>query len=261
MRAQMKGWSQLCAVALFAIAGCLETRVGNMTAHEAFSDERVARMVGAAVSGDRNEVDQQLKAGADVNAIGKDGISPLLFVLINRQLKGAELLLKAGANPNYKAALRNGSAMALAAGGDWPEALELLLKHGGDPNLRGLENNEPLLFIAVMQFREQNIRILLDHGADVNIHRGSKFSNADDTAANVAARLGRFDLVHYFLERGQNYSLQRLAASVEIRNVPPTSEQQRWKDKVIEMLEARGACFPAFDPANPQVVPCLEKNK
>jgi ankyrin repeat protein len=232
-----------------------------MTAHEAFSDERVARMVNAAVQGELDEVDRQIKAGADVNAIGKDGVSPLLFVLINRQLKGAEHLLKAGANPNYKASLRNGSAMALAAGGNWPEALELLLKHGGDPNMRGLDNNDSLLIIAVMQFREQNIRILLDHGADVNIPRGGKFSNADDTAANVAAGLGRFDFVHLFLERGLNYSLQRLAASVEISKVPPNSEQQRWKDKVIAMLKERGACFPAFDPKNPQVVPCLEKNK
>jgi len=262
MRLHIGAWFPRCAVVLCAVAsaGCLETSVGNMTAHEAFSDERVAKMVNAAVNGDLDEVDQQIKAGADVNAIGKDGISPLLFVLINRQIKGMEHLLKAGANPNYKAALRNGSAMYLAAGGNWPEALELLLKYGGDPNLRG-NLNEPLLFIAVNQFRKENIDLLLRHGADVNVHMGGKYSNADDTAASVAAGLGRFDFVHYLLERGLNYKLQNLAADVEISKVPPNSEQQRWKDKVIEMLKARGACFPAFDPKNPQVVPCLEKNK
>ncbi len=263
MRMQMKAGLQFCALVFCVMvnAGCLEARVGNMSAQEAFSDERVARMVSAAVSGDLSEVDQQIKAGANVNAIGKDGISPLLFVLINRQLKGAQHLLKAGANPNYKAALRNGSAMALAAGGNWPEALELLLKHGGDPNMRGLNNNEPLLFIAVSQFRKENIDLLLQHGADINIHIGGKFSNADDTAADEAMALVRFDLAAYLIERGLNYNVQRMAATAEISKVPPISEQQRWKDKVIELLKARGACFPAFDPANPQVVPCLEKNK
>lgn len=262
MRMQMKVGLQFCALVFCVMvnAGCLEARVGNMTATEAFSDERVARLVSAASSGDLVEVDKQIKAGADVNAIGKDGISPLMWVLTHRNLEGAERLLKAGANPNYIASLRNISAMAVTAGGNWPEALELLLKYGGDPNLRGY-NNDPLLIIAVMQFREQNIRILLDHGGDVNIHRGGKFSNADDTAASVAAGLGRFDLVHYLLERGLNYKLQNVATDVEISKVPPSSEQQRWKDKVIELLKARGACFPAFDPANPQVVPCLEKNK
>lgn len=240
--------------------GCSEVRVGGMAAHEAFSDERVARLVNATSSGDLEEADRQIKAGADVNAIGKDGISPLLFVLINRQLNGVEYLLKAGANPNYKATLRDGSAMYLAAGGNWPEVLELLLKYGGDPNLRAY-SNEPLLIIAVSQFRRENIDLLLRYGADINIHIGGNYSNADDTAADVAMALGRFDLAAYLLERGLNYNIQRMAASAVISKVHPDSGQQRWKDKVIEMLKERGACFPAFDPANPQVVPCLEKNQ
>lgn len=255
-------WFRLCALAscVIATAGCLASRVGNMTAHEVFADERVAKMVDAAVDGDLVAIDRYIKAGANVNAIGKDGISPLLFVLISHAFKGAEHLLKAGANPNYKEPKDNYSAMLLAAGGNLPEVLELLLKYGGDPNLRGYAN-EPMLFIAVGQFRKENIDILLRHGADINVHMGGKFSNADDTAADVAMALGRFDLAADLIDRGLNYNIQRMAATAEIRQVSPSSEQQRWKDKVIELLKARGACFPAFDPANPQVVPCLEKNK
>jgi ankyrin repeat protein len=217
-----------------------------MTVRDAFPDERVARLVSAAARGDLDGMDAQIRAGADVNYVGTDGISPLLWVVVEGRrradLSGAEHLLKSGANPNYRDEKRKASAMALAAGGDSPQILELLLKYKGDPNLIGPEN-DPLLFVAVGESRRRNIDLLLQHGADINIHR-----NNGDTAAVFAASLGDFDLVAHFLEQGLNYDLQRLARTVEIIRVPPNSEAQRWKDKVIAMLKERGAKFPAFVP-------------
>jgi ankyrin repeat protein len=132
--------------------------------------------------------------------------------------------------------------MALAAGGDSPQILELLLKYKGDPNLIG-PDNDPLLLIATGEFRRENVDLLLKYGADINSHRSN-----GDTAADFAVGLGRFDIVAHLLEKGLNYNLQRLAKSVEIRAVPPDSEAQKWKSKVIEMLKQRGAKFPAFVP-------------
>lgn len=226
-----------------------DTRYGGMTVREAFPDSRVARMVEAASGGDLAAVDEQIRAGADVNYVGTDGLSPLLWVLVEsrrrQDLSGAEHLLKVGANPNYRDEKRKASAMALAAGGDSPTILELLLKYKGDPNLMG-PRNEPLLHIAVGQFRKENIDLLLKYGADINIHQSD-----GDTAASKAAALGRFDLVAHFLDKGLSYNLQELAKDVEIRRVPAKSEAQRWKDKVIEMLKARGVTLPAFVPRKP----------
>lgn len=227
-----------------ASTGCAETRVGGMSARDAFGDPRVVRLVEAGDRGNLWAMDAAIRDGANVNAVGTDGISPLMWLLTNRRLKAAERLLDAGADPNYKEPKDNFSAMAVAAGGAYPEMLELLLKHGGDPNARGFRIDDPLLIIAVMQFRDANIDLLLKYGADVNAH--SEITK--DTAANVAVGLGRFDLAAKFLEHGLSYELTELAKDVEIRSVPPKSDAQRWKDKVIEMLKERGIQFPVFKP-------------
>lgn len=231
---------------LLVSASCAETRFGGMTTRDAFPDTRLANLVDAVSKGNYAEADKQLKAGADVNQIGTDGVSALMWVMATRNLKGTEYLLKAGANPNYKEEKRKASAMALAAGGDSPELLELLLRYKGDPNMLG-PGDQPLLHAAVEQSRDKNIDLLLKYGADINIVNGRGRAAPQDAVA-----LGRYDLVAYFLEKGFNRNLQGLAKTVEARVVRPNSDAQRWKDKVIEMLKQRGAKFPAFDPHNPQ---------
>lgn len=223
-----------------------ETQIGGMTVDQAFPDARVAKLVKAVTHGNYAEADKQIKQGADVNYIGTEGISPLLWAVFvwheeTHDLRGVEYLLKAGADPNYRDSKEKNSAMYFAAGTDDPALLELLLKYKGDPNLLA-PFNEPLLHVAVGQRRKANIELLLKNGADINVRRDGS------TAAQKAAYLGRFDLVALFLDRGMSYDLQGLAASVEAAQVSPTSEQQHWKDKVIEMLKARGATFPAFIP-------------
>ena len=248
-RLAMARWAPQLAfgVALAVAAGgtSAQVRYGGMSVRDAFPDERVARMVEAASRGDVGTVEAEIQAGADVNYVGTDGISPLLWVMVEARrrgdLSGLEHLLKAGANANYRDEKRKDSAMALA-GGDRPRVLELLLKHKGNPNLIG-PAGEPLLHIAAGQFRRENIDLLLKYGADINIHKDN-----GSTAAQVAARLGRFDLAAYLLDKGLSYNLQGLARSVEARHVPPNSEAQRWKNKVILMLKERGVDFPALPP-------------
>src|SRR5713226_8310253 len=144
-----------------------EAKFGGLTARQAFPDEKVGALVEAATRGDLKQVDALLQGGANVNAAGAQGVSPLIWVLAARNKKGAEHLLKAGADPNQKTMEKNESAMSLAAGGNDPQILEMLLKHGGNPNLRG-PNDDPLLHIAILGQRWENMRLLLKHGADIN---------------------------------------------------------------------------------------------
>ena len=53
------------------------------------------------------------------------------------------------------------------------------------------------MYIATRQFRRENIDLLLNYGADINIHESD-----GDTAVDVTAALGRFDLVAHLLEKG-----------------------------------------------------------
>jgi uncharacterized protein len=221
---------------------CSEPELGGMSVRQAFKDPLVSELAQAAASGNLSIVNAKIKAGADVNFVGTDGITPLLWVMpINhksRNFSGVRRLLEAGANPNYREPRRNTSPMYIASGSDTPGLLELLLQFKGDPNLEG-PNGESLLKTAVMQFRPENIDLLLKYGADINVH--TKFG---DSVPNVAAGLGRFDFVAHFLEKGFTYNLERLAKDVQNRRVPPNSDAQRWKDKVLDILAKRGVTIP-----------------
>ncbi len=220
-----------------------ETVVAGKAVRDVFPDERVVNLVSRTSSADFAVAEQQLRNGADVNIIGADGLTPLLWVLgTTRDVRKIEFLLKAGADPNYRDAKRQISPMYLAAGGSRPDILELLLKYKGNPNLEG-PRGETLLMVAVSQFRDKNLDILIHHGADIN-----QADRHRETVANKAASFGRYDLIARLLELGLTHDLQDLAKDVEITKVPAESEQQRWKNKVIDMLKARGVTFPAVSP-------------
>src|SRR4051812_36359724 len=173
-----------------------------MTASEAFMDPKVAALVEAGQRGDVEQVDASIRAGADVNAVGAQGATPLIWLLATRNKEVLGRLLQAGADPNYKGfGGADESAMSLAAGGNNPALLELLLKNRGDPNIIG-PDNKPVLHIAALQGRWDNIRLLIKYGGNVNIH-----TRDDRTAANVAAAMGHFDQVAYLLEQGLDYNL------------------------------------------------------
>ena len=80
----------------------------------------------AASKGRFSDADKELIAGADINAVGAENISPLLWVMSasSLDLQCIEYMLKKGANPNYRTP-GGSSAMYLAAGGQYPRLLEL----------------------------------------------------------------------------------------------------------------------------------------
>ena len=90
----------LCLI-LFFMIGCTTmsgAKIGGMTVDQAFPDARVAKLVSAVTAGDYADADKQIKAGADVNYVGTDGISPLLWVMYEghraRDYRGVEYLLR-----------------------------------------------------------------------------------------------------------------------------------------------------------------------
>ena len=237
----LKASVALLFVFLGASCANVQTNVAGKPPGYYFETAEVAALVTAIANGKFDEADQALKAGADVNAVGAEGMSPLLWVMgTTLNLNKIEYLLKAGANPNYQSAPWLISPMHLAAGGNRSDILELLLKHRGDPNLPG-RRGQTLLMVAVMQFRDKNVELLLRYGADI-----SQTDERGESVAATAAGMGRFDQVVFFLERGLKYDVRSLARSVDVRQVPANSEAQRWKDKAIEILKARGATFPTL---------------
>jgi ankyrin repeat protein len=110
-----------------------------------------------------------LSAGADLNATGEWGNTPLYFLLrwwdVERETRVRQGML-------------------------W------LLNHGADPNVVSAEERETALHVAVRRGQSvEVIRLLISHGADVNARRG------DGSTAWLLARRGGFDEVASLLEK------------------------------------------------------------
>lgn len=229
--------------AMLVTTGCADTTVAGMTPNQTFAKPQTAQLVEEVMSGDYTKADKLLAQGVDVNAVGAEDLTPLLWVLSASHFdeKKLEYLLKAGANPNFQEKKHHASAMYFAVHNQKPSLLKLLLKYGGNPSLTGWGGgeDESLLSVAALHGDEAIVTILVSAGADVN-WVDKKWGS---TAAISAVATGRFDLVAYFLNHGLTADLDGLARSCQGRQVPQESEMQVWKDKVLVMLKERGAKF------------------
>lgn len=229
------------------LGACRTTSANNMKANEYFNDRKVVALVDTASSGNVDGIQRALRDGADVNVVGKDGITPLLFVLSDTHNKdGMRALLKAGANPNYMAP-NGGCAVILAAGAEDSEILRIMLDGGGNPNLRN-KDGEPATFTAIWQHRWDNLALLLDRGADINATNLTR-----DTALHQLADLGFWEQVAKLIERGADYNAVTssggtIAWRLYRAQYAPGTSQYQWAQKVKSMLMARGVHFPPPSP-------------
>jgi hypothetical protein len=248
--ALLPGRMLVLTVLIVLTSGCAEIKLGGKKALEAFNDPLTAQMVHEAVRGHNAKVAKLIEQGADVNAIGTKETTPLMWVLAAGRLDVAELLLKKGADPNYRPSSGK-SIMALAAGGDSVKGLKLLLDYGGDPNARGT-HDRPAIMYAVEYQRFENLRLLVDRGADVNGHTPDGL----ESAARNAAIFGDYSIVKYFLQRGYEHDLATLAGTVERREVSAQGPECALRGEVLDMLYARGIRFPVNN-APPLNDPCM----
>jgi len=132
-----------------------------------FSNETVVQLTEAALRGDERGIAAALARDANVNAAGRDGLTPLLVTLLNFRLGGFAGLLQHGADPNRPAS--NGeSAMSIAAILPDGAYLKLALKNGGNLDFRDSRQRTPLI-LAIQRRRVENVRLLLESGADFNV--------------------------------------------------------------------------------------------
>ena len=154
----------------------------------------------AAMNGDVARVRALADAGADVNALGRDGTPALQWVVRVDDLETAEFLIGAGADvrmanrygvtPLYLAAFNGNAAM-----------IRLLLDAGADPNAVD-PTGETTLMTAAAAGTAEAVRVLLDRGADVNATDPS----FQQTALMVAVRENHPDVVALLVDRGADVS-------------------------------------------------------
>lgn len=257
----------LAAVAILTLTSCREAQPGwgmaalrGRSASEQFSAPGVARLADAACQGDVGGVRRALRDGADPNFVGRDWLTPLHWAVACESVRGATELLRAGANPNYRAEDAEGlssgfgfSPTFLAAGSLNRRILPLLLQHGGNPdayvgNSPGQSALLEALRLGLAGGGWENWRTLLDAGADIEQH-----SELGDSVAEAAYDMVGFDQVIELLDRGYSYRLDRLAWVVQSDYdnggiAPQFDELLRKRDRIKHMLEERGVRFPVARP-------------
>jgi ankyrin repeat protein len=139
---------------LLVLAGLPAARADGPREHALFSAIR---------SGDLALLESHLREGMPVTVRAADGTTPLLLAAVYGTADTVRLLLDHGADPN--AVGKTGASPLLLAAGDL-EKVRLLVDRGADVNARSKLGNTPLITAAAHVGNLEVVKLLLDKGAD-----------------------------------------------------------------------------------------------
>lgn len=136
-----------------------------------------------------------IDAGADVNAVGMAGRTPLCVAVSHGNLEVVRLLLRKGAGVNAKS-LRGQTPLIRAASGGPTEMLSAILDAGANVKDSDREGRTALM-PAALRGEKDMVRLLLDRGA-----AGDAADSRGRTALMRAAWIGDRPTVELLLARG-----------------------------------------------------------
>jgi uncharacterized protein len=143
-------------------------------------------------------VEELIRAGADVKAANRYGVTPLSLACTNGNAAMVQMLLKAGADPNTL--LPGGeTALMTAARTGVVDAVKVLLAAGADVHAKEPKRGQTALMWAAAEGHAQVVDELLRAGADLRYRLSTGYS-----AFLFAVREGRTQVVRTLLEAGAN---------------------------------------------------------
>lgn len=179
----------------------------NAKAHQYFSDSSQIRLADSATEGDLEGMRAAIADGADVNKIGRQGITPLFWSLAKQQFQAFRLLLEHGADPNQMTQDEEtrgySSVLELAAAIPDSRYLKAALEHGGNPNLSTNEWKQPVIYQAIMHRNLDNVKLLVEHGAAINYQ-----DNAHKTPMLQAVLTRQYTIALYLLRIGADPTIK-----------------------------------------------------
>lgn len=235
----------------FVLFGCQASHGGGRVKLQDFYQEKgVIQLAEAAADGDVKRVDALVARGENVNAVGRDGMTPLLWAFMAKNKTGMKRLLELGASPGIL--IKSGeSVTGLAAAMEDSEFLEMILAQGGSPNVVNPESDlKPTpLFISIVNINVANVHALIESGADLNYRRDSGI----ETPLIAAAELNQWEIVYALLMAGADYKLENrwgntVVYFIEHNSIGAPSELFQWRQKVIDFLRGKGV---SVNPAVP----------
>jgi ankyrin repeat protein len=205
-----------------------------------------AALEAAIRANDRAAVAAALRSGANVNARGKQNVTPLMVAVDLGKLAAVTELLAHMANPNDKA-IDGASPVSLAVENykRQPDILLAVMKGGGDPNILR-PNGDPVIIRFVNDRNCDLIRLMKEFGANLNARSRTK-----DPLVIDAALASDWDAVLCLMELGANYryedspySLSKLLADPY---PGPGSSMYPYKKQVADHLRANGIAVPPME--------------
>jgi ankyrin repeat protein len=208
------------------------------------------------------EMERLVKAGADVNAQGKDKMTPLLWAFPDNHLPRFKWLLEHGANPNVvvegefntrQRITRGDSVTHMACDTSFPGYFEAVFDHGGDPHIRHtgpLGFHETPLFAVLTGAtanKAEKIKRLIELGADMNVlsNGGTPVMQAVTWGAQYGIAIMMLDAGANFRTYGESESqrLIHIVAKEERRLGEYTPEQRTGFHELVKWLEDHGESY------------------
>ena len=224
--------------------------IGKMMKLTDFFKPEMVELIRAIEKGDEIRARALVEQDLSLNIHGDEGITPLLWLIMQKDKPGMRLAIKLGADPDF--ADPNGdSPVVFAAGANDDELLLILLEGGGDANAAD-SDGDPAMFAAVAEERVEQIKLLMRFGGDINLTNRS-----GENSALHAAYINRFEMVHYLIEQGVDYTgrddgradiawLVHEGLTENLLN--PEYPAHGWALKVKQQLLDRGVPFPPLSP-------------
>ena len=215
-----------------------------------FFDRDTSLLISTIEKLDRNQSNDLIQRGANLNIHGEDGITPLFWLLINGNYNSIKLALELGADPNYKA-VDGRHAVPSIAGSKNDDILSLLLEFGGNPDALDL-NGYPAIFSSIATDNWKQINMLIKAGADLN-----STDKSNENAPLHAAALNKFEISYKLIELGASYNnastsggtlANRIDQKLSKNLLSPKFEAYGWAIKTKELLISKGVRFPPYSP-------------
>jgi ankyrin repeat protein len=195
------------AVAIIAIvASCLHPEAAVA------SDGRVAD---AAMRGDRATLRSLIKAGADVNAPGGDGMTALHWAAMHDDVSLAQELLDAGARVDSVTTIARHTPLHVVTANGNASLVQLLLDAGASVDAATATGTTPLM-LAAASGDVASVTMLIDRGANPNARASAKGL----TAVMFAASSNRDGVIKVLAARGADLAAATTVIDLESIDAP-----------------------------------------